>query len=66
MLNNSDQSAEQFPIEKATREDLPKILDFLISDFLVTEPLGVALSIKREEAADFFEGNFFGEARKEF
>jgi hypothetical protein len=60
MLNDSthQQPADQFAIEKATREDLPKILDFLTSDFLVTEPLGVALAIKREEAIEFFEGKF--------
>ncbi|KAI6192206.1 hypothetical protein M3Y97_00312100 [Aphelenchoides bicaudatus] len=49
------QNAEELKFEKATREDLPKILEFLVSDFLVTEPLGVALSVKREEAVDFFE-----------
>lgn len=45
-----------FCIEKATREDIPDILQFLISDFLHAEPLNVALDIKPEDASAFFEG----------
>lgn len=51
-------SNDDFQIEKATQKDVKQILQFLIDDFLLTEPLNVAMNIKVEEARDFFEGIF--------
>lgn len=60
MSNNSsetkNENIDNLKIEKATKDDIKQILQFLNEDFLRTEPLNVALGIKPNEATDFFEG----------
>ncbi|KAI6172926.1 hypothetical protein M3Y98_01027400 [Aphelenchoides besseyi] len=45
---------QDYVIEKATREDIANIIEFLKKDFLVNEPLNAAMRIDINDATDFF------------
>lgn len=46
---------QDIQIRNATLEDREKLLEFLLSDFMVNEPISQSLGLTKEESADFFK-----------